>query len=55
VGVRLVCFNGQAAGKFAPQLQALGYEAVVLPSTSPANASRSFERKLSALRAALQR
>jgi hypoxanthine-DNA glycosylase len=54
-GVRLVCFNGQAAGKFAPQLAALGYETVVLPSTSPANAGWSFERKLVAWRAALQR
>ena len=52
-GVRLVCFNGQAAGKFAPQLVALGYEAVILPSTSPANASWSFERKLAAWREAL--
>lgn len=54
VAVRLVCFNGQAAGRFAPQLQALGYRTTVLPSTSPANASWSFERKLEAWRAALQ-
>jgi hypoxanthine-DNA glycosylase len=53
VAIRLVAFNGQAAGKFAPQLQALGYETVVLPSTSPANASWSFERKLGAWREAL--
>jgi hypoxanthine-DNA glycosylase len=55
VAVRLVCFNGQAAGKFAPQLNALGYETVVLPSTSPANAGWSFERKLAAWRTALGR
>lgn len=48
VAVRRVCFNGQAAGKFAPRLAALGYETVVLPSTSPANAGWSFERKLAA-------
>lgn len=54
VALRLVCFNGQAAAKFAPQLQALGYRTDVLPSTSPANASWSFERKLGAWRAALQ-
>jgi hypoxanthine-DNA glycosylase len=54
VAIRRVCFNGQAAGRFAPQLTALGYETVVLPSTSPANASWSFERKLAAWRAALQ-
>jgi hypoxanthine-DNA glycosylase len=53
VVVRLVCFNGQAAGKFAPQLTALGFETVVLPSTSPANAGWSFERKLAAWREAL--
>ncbi|MBS3934796.1 MAG: 2,3-bisphosphoglycerate-independent phosphoglycerate mutase [Sulfuritalea sp.] len=48
-----VCFNGQAAGRFAPQLQALGFATLILPSTSPANASWSFERKLAAWRAAL--
>lgn len=48
-----VCFNGQVAGRFAPQLQALGFATFVLPSTSPANAGWSFERKLAAWRAAL--
>ncbi|MBI4997897.1 MAG: DNA-deoxyinosine glycosylase [Rhodocyclales bacterium] len=52
--IRQVRFNGQAAGRFAPQLQALGYQTVVLPSTSPANAGWSFERKLAAWQAALQ-
>lgn len=50
---RRVCFNGQAAGRFAPQIEALGFETVILPSTSPANASWSFERKLAAWRAGL--
>lgn len=50
-----VCFNGQAAGRFAPQLQELGFATLILPSTSPANASWSFERKLAAWRAALNR
>jgi hypoxanthine-DNA glycosylase len=54
VALRRVCFNGQTAGRFAPQLQALGYETTVLPSTSPANAGWSFERKLAAWRTALQ-
>lgn len=53
VAIRLIRFNGRAAGKFAPQLAALGYETAVLPSTSPANAGWSFERKLAAWRAAL--
>lgn len=48
-----VCFNGQAAGRFAPQLQALGFETLILPSTSPANATWSFERKLEAWRKGL--
>jgi hypoxanthine-DNA glycosylase len=51
--MRRVCFNGQAAGKFAPQLSALGYETIILPSTSPANATWSFERKLAAWREGL--
>jgi hypoxanthine-DNA glycosylase len=51
--LRRVCFNGQTAGKFAPQLSALGCETLVLPSTSPANATWSFERKLAAWRQAL--
>lgn len=48
VALRRICFNGQTAGRFAPQLAALGYETLVLPSTSPANASWSLERKLTA-------
>ncbi|MBI5785815.1 MAG: DNA-deoxyinosine glycosylase [Rhodocyclales bacterium] len=54
MAIRHICFNGQAAGRFAPQLAALGYVTVVLPSTSPANASWSFDRKLEAWREALQ-
>ncbi len=48
-----ICFNGQAAGRFAPQLQALGFATLILPSTSPANATWSFERKLAAWREGL--
>lgn len=47
-----ICFNGQTAGRFAPQLAASGYETVVLPSTSPAF-TLSFENKCAAWRAAL--
>lgn len=49
VAIRRVCFNGQTAGRFAPQLAALGYETVVLPSTSPAY-TLGFEVKLAAWR-----
>jgi G:T/U-mismatch repair DNA glycosylase len=43
-----VGFNGQASGKFAPQFAAAGFRTVVLPSSSPAHASMSFEQKRSA-------
>lgn len=46
--LRRIVFNGQTPGKFAPVLAALGYETRILPSTSPANAGWSFERKLAA-------
>lgn len=49
-----ICFNGQTAGRFAPQLAAAGYETVVLPSTSPAF-TLSFENKRAAWCAALLR
>jgi len=48
-----ICFNGRAAAKFEPSLSVLGYQTRVLPSTSPANAGWSFERKLEAWRQAL--
>ncbi|MES2758238.1 MAG: DNA-deoxyinosine glycosylase [Pseudomonadota bacterium] len=41
-----VGFNGQTSGKFAPEFEAAGYRTVVLPSTSPAHASLSFDFKL---------
>ena len=49
------CFNGATAGKAVRHLQALGFETCVLPSTSPANASQSFDYKLALWRAALRR
>ena len=51
--LRHALFNGQTPGRFAPQLAALGYDTRVMPSTSPANAGWSFERKLAAWREAL--
>jgi hypoxanthine-DNA glycosylase len=41
-----VCFNGKTAGRFAPIIAAAGYQTLVLPSSSPANAVLSFEKKL---------
>jgi hypoxanthine-DNA glycosylase len=40
-----VGFNGQTSGKFAPQFAAQGYRTFVLPSTSPAHASLTFDQK----------
>lgn len=51
--LRRVCFNGRTAGRFAPRLAALGFETLILPSTSPANAGWSYADKLAAWRAAL--
>ena len=47
-----ICFNGQTAGRFAPQLAAAGYETAIMPSTSPAF-TLSLEKKCAAWRAAL--
>jgi hypoxanthine-DNA glycosylase len=52
-GLATVGFNGQTSGRFAPQFAAAGYRTLVLPSSSPAHASMTFEQKLSAWRALL--
>lgn len=52
-GLNRACFNGATAGKALRHLQALGFGTCVLPSTSPANASQSFDYKLAQWRAAL--
>lgn len=51
--LRLLCplletvgFNGQISAKFAPQFDAAGYRTVILPSSSPAHATLSFDQKL---------
>jgi hypoxanthine-DNA glycosylase len=44
--VRKVVFNGKTSGRFEPVIQAAGYETLVLPSSSPANAILSFDQKL---------
>ena len=51
--LKLALHNGGESYKHARQTQALGLVAVKLPSTSPANASWSFEKKLQAWREAL--
>jgi hypoxanthine-DNA glycosylase len=49
-----VCFNGQSAGRFAPTLAAMGFETLILPSTSPAHAGMNFAAKLERWQAGLQ-
>lgn len=49
--LRAVAHNGGESAKAMRHTLALGVPAVRLPSTSPANASWSFERKLAAWRA----
>jgi hypoxanthine-DNA glycosylase len=48
-----VGFNGKTSGRFAPAFAAAGYRTVLLPSSSPAHASMSFDAKLAAWRALL--
>jgi hypoxanthine-DNA glycosylase len=44
--LRRICFNGKTSGKFAPHFAGAGFETLVLPSSSPANAQMSFDEKL---------
>lgn len=44
--LKRACFNGKVAGSYAQRLASAGFETIVLPSSSPAYASRSFEEKL---------
>lgn len=50
--LRRICFNGKTAGRFAGELEKLGFETTVLPSTSPAY-TLSLAAKLAAWRNAL--
>jgi hypoxanthine-DNA glycosylase len=49
-GLRAVAHNGGESARAGARLQAHGFEVHRLPSTSPANASWSFDRKLAAWR-----
>lgn len=51
-GLRAVAHNGGESARSMAITRALGVEVLRLPSTSPANASWSFERKLAAWREA---
>lgn len=46
LALRRVCFNGRMAARQIREVEALGFEAVILPSTSPANAGMAYVEKL---------
>ena len=52
--LQLVAHNGGESARAMRHIRALGLPVLRLPSSSPANASWSFERKLQAWRAAFQ-
>ena len=54
-GLRAIAHNGAESARSRRLTEALGVEVHTLPSTSPANASWSFERKLAAWGAVLAR
>jgi hypoxanthine-DNA glycosylase len=54
-GLRAVAHNGAESARSRRLTEALGVDVHVLPSTSPANAAWSFERKLAAWRDVLSR
>ena len=53
LALRRVCFNGRTAARRMHEVEALGFETVILPSTSPAHAGMRFEEKLARWRQAL--
>ena len=54
-GLQAVAHNGAESARSRRLTQALGVDVHTLPSTSPANAAWSFERKLAAWRAVFSR
>ncbi len=52
--LRRVCFNGRTAARRIRAVEALGWQALILPSTSPAHAGMDFAEKAARWRKALQ-
>jgi TDG/mug DNA glycosylase family protein len=48
--LKRVCFNGKTSGKLEAAFVEAGFETLALPSSSPANATWSFEQKLAVWR-----
>jgi TDG/mug DNA glycosylase family protein len=44
--LKRIGFNGKTSGRFEPLFASEGFDTLVLPSSSPANAQWSFEQKL---------
>jgi hypoxanthine-DNA glycosylase len=51
--LKIIIFNGNGAGLFEPIFTSLGYQTMTLPSTSPANNTISFAKKLALWRKAI--
>ena len=54
LALRRICFNGRMAARRIREVEALGWEALILPSTSPAHAGMGFAEKAARWRTALQ-
>jgi hypoxanthine-DNA glycosylase len=52
-GLKRVCFNGKTAGRFESVFAEMGYQTLVLPSSSPAY-TLGFDKKLKVWRDVLQ-